>query len=163
MQASHVLVDLFLMRCQGFFSVFSGAEIRPFTQWNLGDFSPNIKKKSQFSIFFFFFFFFEDWDFHSVTTHTSYYHCILFLLQFDSKSMWNRLFVFLLTKNDINMYYEKIPNLGVYRANCPNVKALGPRLKIAKNPWMLPLVSLWRGRNMALRLPFVWQMCRHPA
>ena len=54
---------------QGFYFVFSGAEIRLLSQWNFGEFFPNFeknpslqKKKS---------FFFEDWDFHSVTTHTS--------------------------------------------------------------------------------------------
>ena len=45
---------------QGFFFVSSGAEIRPLSQWDLGDFFPNLKKKSQSQkkkkkIFFFFF------------------------------------------------------------------------------------------------------------
>ena len=85
----------------GIFLVFSGAEIRPHSQWNLGDFSqfwktiPIIKKKI---------FFFEDCDFHSATTHTGYmvtiyYHWILFLLQyFDSKSMCNSYFVFFINQ-----------------------------------------------------------------
>ena len=30
---------------QGFFLVSSGAEIRPLSQWDLGDFFPNLKKK----------------------------------------------------------------------------------------------------------------------
>ena len=30
---------------QGFFSSVSGAEIRPHSQWNLGDFFPNLVKK----------------------------------------------------------------------------------------------------------------------
>ena len=30
-----------------FFLVSSGAEIRPLSQWDLGDFFPNLKKKSQ--------------------------------------------------------------------------------------------------------------------
>ena len=32
---------------QGFFLVSSGAEIRPLSQWDLGVFFPNLKKKSQ--------------------------------------------------------------------------------------------------------------------
>ena len=32
---------------QGFILVSSGAEIRPLSQWDLGDFFPNLKKKSQ--------------------------------------------------------------------------------------------------------------------
>ena len=46
-----------------FFGVPSGAEIRPLSQWDLGDFFPNLKKKIPISkkkkkkIFFFFFFF----------------------------------------------------------------------------------------------------------
>ena len=46
---------------QGFFLVSSGAEIRPLSQWDLGDFFPNLKKKIPISKkkknFFFFFFF----------------------------------------------------------------------------------------------------------
>ena len=47
---------------QGFFLVSSGAEIRPLSQWDLGDFFPNLKKKipnlkkKKKKIFFFFFF-----------------------------------------------------------------------------------------------------------
>ena len=45
----------------GIFLVSSGAEIRPLSQWDLGDFFPNLKKKFPISkkkkIFFFFFFF----------------------------------------------------------------------------------------------------------
>ena len=33
------------MAGQGFFLVFSAAEIRPLSQWDLGDFFPNLKKK----------------------------------------------------------------------------------------------------------------------
>ena len=44
---------------EGFFLVSSGAEIRPLSQWDLGDFFPNLKKNSQSQkkkkIFFFFF------------------------------------------------------------------------------------------------------------
>ena len=35
---------------QGFF--FSGAEFQPLSQWDLGDFFPNLKKKSQSQFFF---------------------------------------------------------------------------------------------------------------
>ena len=79
---------------QGFFCVFSGAEIQPHYQWNSGDFFPNFEKKIPiFKIFFIFlFFFFEDWDFHYL--HKSYmviiyYHRILLLQFFDGKSMCN--------------------------------------------------------------------------
>ena len=44
----------------GIFLVSSGAEIRPRSQWDLGDFFPYLKKKSQSQKkkkFFFFFFF----------------------------------------------------------------------------------------------------------
>ena len=51
---------------QGFFLVSSGAEIRPLSQWDLGNFfpnlkkkNPNLKKKKKKKIFFFFFFFFR--------------------------------------------------------------------------------------------------------
>ena len=38
----------FQVSLQGFFKVFSGAKIRPHSQWNLGAFSPNFsEKKSQ--------------------------------------------------------------------------------------------------------------------
>ena len=48
--------------------MFSGAEIQPHCQRNLGDFFAILKKKSKSSKKFFF----EDWDFHSFNTHTSY-------------------------------------------------------------------------------------------
>ena len=62
---------------QGFFLVSSGAEIRPLSQWDLGDFFPNLKKKSQSQkqkkknkkIFFFFRIFIQSPHTH---THTSY-------------------------------------------------------------------------------------------
>ena len=44
-------------------------------------------------------------------------------------------FVFLLTKNDIIVHYNKFPNLGVYHATFPNLK--GPRApsrNCKKNP-----------------------------
>ena len=43
---------------QGFFLVSSGAEIRPLSQLELGDFFPDLKKKNPNLKFFFFFFFF---------------------------------------------------------------------------------------------------------
>ena len=46
---------------QGFFFVFSGAEILPHCQWNLGDFFPNFEKKIP--IFKKKDYFFEDSDF----------------------------------------------------------------------------------------------------
>ena len=88
-------------------------------------FSQFFKKKSQSSKKIFFV---EDLDFHfhSVTTHTIYmikiyYHWILFLLQFfDGKSMCNSSFVcFYLPK--IIVHCNKFPNLGVYRANFPEL------------------------------------------
>ena len=84
----------------GIFFVSSGAEIRPLSQWDLGDFFPNLKKKNSQSQKkkkknFFFFFFFQ--IFHSVTTHTHTHklhddnllelHPIF--LQFNGNSMCN--------------------------------------------------------------------------
>ena len=52
-----------------FFCVFLEAEIRPHSQWNLGNLFPHCEKKSQSSkkktTFFL-----DDWDFYSVNTHT---------------------------------------------------------------------------------------------
>ena len=45
-----------------FFLAFSGAEIWPLSQWNLGDFFPNFEQKSQSLKIFF-----EEWDFHLAT------------------------------------------------------------------------------------------------
>ena len=50
----------------GIFFVFSGAEIRPHSWWNLGAFFPILKI---IPIFIYFIFIFFDWDFHSVNTH----------------------------------------------------------------------------------------------
>ena len=55
------------MQLQGFFLVSSGAEIQPLSQWDLGDFFLNLKKKFPISKKNYFFFF---ENFHSVTTHT---------------------------------------------------------------------------------------------
>ena len=45
--------------------------------------------------------------------------------------------LFLLTKKDIIMHYNKFPNLGVYRATFPNLKGPKALPKIAKKqqPW----------------------------
>ena len=74
---------------QGFFYI-QGPKFGPIPNQIKVTFFPNFEKNHVLI-----FFLFEDWDFHSVTTHTSYmmtiyYHCILFLLQyFDGKSMCN--------------------------------------------------------------------------
>ena len=114
------------------------------------------------------FFFFEDWDFHSANTHKLHGDV---LLQFNCKSMCNSYFVFLLTKNDIIVHYNKFPNLGVYRATFPNLK--GPRApsqnckKIPVYPTYLniftphfPLIPLYNsmvkncsGHNMTVLYP----------
>ena len=62
-----------------FFLVSSGAEIRPLSQWDLGDFFPIWKKKSQSKNIFFFFFKFS-FSHHTQTSYmvTVNYHCILF-------------------------------------------------------------------------------------
>ena len=56
------------------FFVFSGAEIRPLSQWDLGDFFSNLKKKFPISkkkkFFFFFFFFFRIFIQSPHTHHT---------------------------------------------------------------------------------------------
>ena len=92
----------FAMIIQGFFLVSSGAEIRPLSQWDLGDFFPNLKKipiskkkKKKKKIFFFFFFFLEFSFSHHTHTHTYKLHddCLLELhpifLQFNGNSMCN--------------------------------------------------------------------------
>ena len=91
-----------LITGQGFFLVSSGAEIRPLSQWDLGDFFPNLKKKSQSKkkkkkkkiFFFFFFFFFLEFSFsHHTHTHKLHDDNILELhpifLQFNGNSMCN--------------------------------------------------------------------------
>ena len=85
-----------LDRHQGFFLESSGAEIRPLSQWDLGDFFPNLKKKSasqkkKKKIFFFFFLEFS----FSQYTHTHKLHDDNLLelhpifLQFNGNSMCN--------------------------------------------------------------------------
>ena len=142
------------------FPVFSGAEIQPFTQWNLGDFFPNIEKKSQSSKKIFFL----KIGIFIQSTHTHKLHGDDQLpLHLISPSIWRQKHVKSLICIFIDQKWHKcvlwkFPNLGVYHASYTNVK--GPRApsqNSKKNPWMLPLVFLWRGRNMALKLPFVWQ------
>ena len=89
--------------------MFSGAEIRPHSQWNLCDFFPNFEgEKSQSSKNIFFLFFVEDLGFHSVNTHTS--HMVMFSFKLMAIVYLANLF-FLLTKNDIIVHYNKIPNI----------------------------------------------------
>ena len=77
-----------------FFFVSSGAEIRPLSQWDLGDFFPNLKKNSQSQKEIFFFF----WEFsfsHHTHTHTHKLHDDNLLelhpifLQFNGSSICN--------------------------------------------------------------------------
>ena len=85
---------------QGFFLVSSGAEIRPLSQWDLGDFFPNLKKnfpiskkKKKKKNFFFFFFFFFRIFIQSPHTHKLHDNNLLELypifLQFNGNSMCN--------------------------------------------------------------------------
>ena len=78
---------------QGFFSVSSEAEIRPLSQWDLGDFFPNLKKNSQSQKKKFFFFFLEFSFSHPTHTHKLHDDNLLELhpifLQFNGNSMCN--------------------------------------------------------------------------
>ena len=72
------------------------AEIRPLSQWDLGDFFPNLKKKiPNLKIFFFFFFFFFRIFIQSPHTHTHKLHddnlpeLHPIFLQFNANSMCN--------------------------------------------------------------------------
>ena len=69
-----------MSRLQGFFFVSSGAEIRPLSQWDLGDFFPNLKKKKIPNLkkkkkkkkkknFFFFLIFIQSPDTHTLTSY----------------------------------------------------------------------------------------------
>ena len=79
------------------------------------------------------FFCFEDWDFHSINTHTSY--LVTFSFNLMETACVVAEFVFLLTKNEIIVHYNKFPNLGVYHATFPNLKGpRGPFPKLQKNP-----------------------------
>ena len=83
-------------------------------------FFPILKKKSQSSKKNFFF---EDWDFHSVNTHTSH----MVMLSFNLMAIECVIAIFfLLTKNDINVHYNTFPKLGVYHATFLNLK--GPKV-----------------------------------
>ena len=76
---SHVItLEIFKVYSQGLFLVFSWAEIRTYSQWNLGDFLPNFEAKSQ-SYFFKTGTFIQSTHTHTHThtrmharTHTSY-------------------------------------------------------------------------------------------
>ena len=83
----------------GIFFVSSGAEMRPLSQWDLGDFFPNLKKKFPISEKNFFFFFFLEFSFsHHTHTHKLHDDNLLELhpifLQFSGNSMCNSLFCF---------------------------------------------------------------------
>ena len=90
--------SIYHMTFQGFFLVSSGAEIRPLSQWDLGDFFPNLKKKipnlKKKKKKKFFFFFFRIYI-QSPHTHTHKLHDDNLLelhsifLQFNGNSMCN--------------------------------------------------------------------------
>ena len=80
------------------------------------------------------FFFFEDWDFHSVNTHTSYMVIFSFNLMAILCVIAD---FFLLNQNDIIENYNKFPNLGVYHANFSNLK--GPRAGLPKLAKKIPV------------------------
>ena len=61
------------------------------------------------------------------------------LLQFNGSSMCNSEFVFLLTKKDIIVHYNKFPNLGICHANFPNLKS--PRATHFSNRKKIPDVD----------------------
>ena len=64
-----------------FFVCVLRGEIQPQTQWNLGALFHNFEKKIPN-------FLFEDSDFtHTSYMVTFYYHCILFLIQFNGNSI----------------------------------------------------------------------------
>ena len=84
--------------------MFSGAKLRPHFQWNLGAFFPNFEKKIPI------FFLLKIGISIQSHTHTHKLHGEI-LLQFNGNSMCNSSFVFLLTKNDIIVHYNKFPNL----------------------------------------------------
>ena len=74
----------------------------------------------------------EDWDFHSVNTHT---HGDV-LLQFNGNSMCNSIFDFLLTKNDVIIVHYHF----FYHATFPNLK--GPRAP-SQNCLKVPESNYW--------------------
>ena len=79
---------------QGFIWVFSGAEVQPNSQWNLGDFFPNFEKKSKSSKKFFFSF---EIGIFIQSTHTSYMVMISFNLMAIVCDIAN---LYFLNKND---------------------------------------------------------------
>ena len=83
--------------------VFSGAKIRPLSQWNLGDLFPNSKKKK--TIFKKNYFFL---NFHSITTHTSNKVTFSFNLMAIVCVIANLFFK--LTENAIIVHYNKFLN-----------------------------------------------------
>ena len=64
-------------------------------------FFPNFEEKKNNPQIFFFFFFFEEWDLHSVNTHTSYMVTFTFNLMAILCVIAKLNLFFLLTKNDI--------------------------------------------------------------
>ena len=104
-----------LVTFQGFFWVFLGAEIRPHSQWNLGDFFPNFEKNPNLpkkkKNFFFFFFFLKNEIFLQLT-HTIYMVTLSLNLMAIVCVKAN---LFLLSKNHIIVHYNKFPNKGLPR------------------------------------------------
>ena len=102
---------------QGFFLVSSGAEIRPLSQWDLGDFFPNLKKKFPISKkkknnkFFFFLEFSFSHHTHTLKScmTTIYENCILFAFNLMAIVCVIANFVFKLTKNAVLVCLEKFP------------------------------------------------------
>ena len=80
--------------------------------------NPNLAKKNNKHSFW------EDWDFHSVNSHTSYMVAFSFNLM-AIVCVISIFFFFLLTKNDIIVHNNKFPNLGVCCANFPDLKGHG--------------------------------------
>ena len=60
---------------------------------------------------------------------------------------------FLLTKNDIIVHYNKIPNLGIYHANYPNLKdPKGPFPKLQKKSLPCSTLALKAPKRMHLKM-----------
>ena len=116
---------------QGYFLVFSRAEIWPDSQYNLGDFFPNFEKTNPQSSNLKIGIFIKSPHTHATwlqsTTFESYYsfNCLM------AKVCVIANLFFLFTKKDIIVHYNKFPNLGFYRTNFPNLKShLGPFTKL---------------------------------
>ena len=117
MAISHVNMSCCTFR--DFFFVSSGAKFRPLSQWDLGDFFPNLKKKIpivNFSHFLVFLFSHHTYTIYMVTHLFSFnlmaIVCVIANLFLNSPKMPLLLF-------------RKIPNLVVYRPNFPNLN--GPK------------------------------------